>query len=169
MPILYNFHIYLATFHTIFGTNILIQCPVPVPVFYMFFVSQIIHIKRSPNAKKDTKIYFGIFVIFASGNHRKRKPTQGTNIMKSSSMDSLSMLLDSVKILYIGMFSYDLNIIIGLLRCFQCLENLYIKVMISCTLKARIYCTRINRSAVALSTYSFSDLNCFQSSCLLTH
>ena len=29
-------------------------------------------------------------------------------------MDSLSMLLDSVKILYIGMFSYDLNIIICL-------------------------------------------------------
>ena len=50
-------------------------------------------------------------------------------------MDSLPMLLDSVKILYIGMFSFDLNIIIGLLRCFQSLENLYIKVMISCTLK----------------------------------
>ena len=33
MPIFFNFHILLATFYTIFGTNILIQCPVPVPVF----------------------------------------------------------------------------------------------------------------------------------------
>ena len=39
MPIFYNFYILLATFYTIFGTNILIQCPVPVPVccMYMFF------------------------------------------------------------------------------------------------------------------------------------
>ena len=75
--------------------------------------------------------------------------------MKSSSIDSLSMLLDYVKIIYIRMYSFDLDIIIGLLRCFRSLENLYIEVMISCTLKARIYCTRINCSAVVLSTYSF--------------
>ena len=37
MPILYNFHILLATFCTIFGTNILIQCLVLVPVCCMFF------------------------------------------------------------------------------------------------------------------------------------
>ena len=52
MPILYNFHIHLATFYTIFGTNILIQCPVPVPVCCMFFVSQKTHTKRSPNRIK---------------------------------------------------------------------------------------------------------------------
>ena len=52
MPIFYNFHILLATFYTIFGTNILIQCPVPVPVCCMFFVSQKIHIKWSPNGIK---------------------------------------------------------------------------------------------------------------------
>jgi hypothetical protein len=52
MPIFYNFHIFLATFYIIFGTNILIQCPVPVPVFCLFFVSQKIHIKRSPNTIK---------------------------------------------------------------------------------------------------------------------
>ena len=52
MPIFYNFHILLATFYTIFGTNILIECPVPVPVCCMFFVSQNIHIKRSPNGIK---------------------------------------------------------------------------------------------------------------------
>ena len=58
MPIVYNFHILLATFYTIFGTNILIQCPVLVPVFCMFFVSQNIHIKRSPNGIKTDGDYF---------------------------------------------------------------------------------------------------------------
>ena len=52
IPILYNFHILLATFYTIFGTNILIQCPVPVPVCCMFFVSQKIHMKQSRNGTK---------------------------------------------------------------------------------------------------------------------
>ena len=52
MPILYNFHILLATFCTIFGANILLQFPVPVPVSCMFFVSQKIHIKQSPNGIK---------------------------------------------------------------------------------------------------------------------
>ena len=47
--------------------------------------------------------------------------------MKSFSMDGLSMVLDSVKILYIQMNSFDLNKIIGLLQCFSCLEKLYIK------------------------------------------
>ena len=37
MPIFYNFYVLLATFYTIFGTNILIQCPVLVPVCCMFF------------------------------------------------------------------------------------------------------------------------------------
>ena len=58
MPILYNFHILLATFYTIFGTNILIQCPEPVPVCCMFFVSQNIHIKQSPNGIKTDGAYF---------------------------------------------------------------------------------------------------------------
>ena len=58
MPIFYNFHILLATFYTIFGTNILIQCPVPVPVCCMFFVSQNIHIKRSPNGIKTNGDFF---------------------------------------------------------------------------------------------------------------
>ena len=58
--------------------------------------------------------------------------------MKSFSMDSLSMVLDSVKILYIQMNSFDLNKIIGLLQCFPCLKKLYIKVIISRTLEARI-------------------------------
>ena len=52
MPILYKFYILLATFYMIYWTNLLIQCLVLVPVFCMFFVSQSIHIKRSPNAIK---------------------------------------------------------------------------------------------------------------------
>ena len=58
MPILFNFHILLATFYTIFGTNILIECPVPVPVCCMFYVSQKPHIKRSPNGIKMDGEYF---------------------------------------------------------------------------------------------------------------
>ena len=58
MPILYNFYIHLATFYTIFGTNILIQCPVPIPICCMFFVSQKIHIKRSPNGIKTNGDFF---------------------------------------------------------------------------------------------------------------
>ena len=62
MPILFNFHILLATFYTIFGTNILIQCPVPVPVCCMFLVSQNIHIKWSPNGiKTDGELFWNIY------------------------------------------------------------------------------------------------------------
>ncbi|XP_044369757.1 uncharacterized protein [Triticum aestivum] len=51
----------------------------------------------------------------------------GSIVLQSFSMDGLSMVLDSVKILYIQMNSFDLNNIIGLLQCFPCLEKLYIK------------------------------------------
>ena len=62
MPILFNFHILLATFYTIFGTNILIQCPVPVPVCCMFYVSQKTNIKRSPNGiKTDGELFWNIY------------------------------------------------------------------------------------------------------------
>ena len=58
MPIFFNFHILLATFYTIFGINILIQCPVPVHICCMFYVSQKTHIKRSPNGIKTDEEYF---------------------------------------------------------------------------------------------------------------
>ena len=58
MPILFNFHILLATFYTIFGTNILIQCLVPVPVCCMFYVSQKPNIKHNPNGIKMDGAYF---------------------------------------------------------------------------------------------------------------
>src|SRR3989337_2758980 len=58
MQIRYQFYALFVTFYIIFGTNILIQCPVPVLVFCLFFVSQKIHIKRSPNA---IKIYGELF------------------------------------------------------------------------------------------------------------
>ena len=70
MPIFYNFHILLATFYTTFGTNVLIQCPVLVPVCCMFFVSQKIHIKRSPNGIKTDGDFFGIFMILGKKNQR---------------------------------------------------------------------------------------------------
>ena len=62
MPTLFNFHILLANFCIIFGTNILIQCPVPVPVCCMFFVSQKPNIKRSPNGiKTDGELFWNIW------------------------------------------------------------------------------------------------------------
>ena len=78
MPILYNFHILLATFYTIFGTNILIQCPVPVPVCCMFFVSQNIHIKQSPNGIKIYGDFFGIYMIFGKKNPCETVPEGAT-------------------------------------------------------------------------------------------
>ena len=74
MPILFNFYILLATFYTIFWTNILIQCPVPVPVCYMFFVSQKPNIKWSPNGIKMDGDFFGIFMIFGMLNQRATVP-----------------------------------------------------------------------------------------------
>ena len=62
MPIFFNFHILLATFYIIFGTNILIQCPVPVPVCCMFYVSQKTNIKRNPNGiKTDGELFWNIW------------------------------------------------------------------------------------------------------------
>ena len=53
---------FLATFYTIFRTNLLIQCPVPVPVCCMFFVSQKPNIKRSPNGiKTDGELFWNIY------------------------------------------------------------------------------------------------------------
>ena len=78
MPILYNFHILLATFYIIFGTNILIQCPVPVPVCCMFYVSQNTHIKRSPNGIKTDGDFFGIYMIFGKKNPREMVPEVAT-------------------------------------------------------------------------------------------
>ena len=50
------------------------QCPVPVPVCCMFFVSQNIHIKRSPNGIKTDGDFFGIYVIFGKKNQRDTMP-----------------------------------------------------------------------------------------------
>ena len=80
MPIFYNFYILLATFYTIFGTNILIQCPVLVPVSCMFFVSQKIHIKRSPNGIKTYGDIFGVYVNFGKWNQRETMPEGPTRV-----------------------------------------------------------------------------------------
>ena len=62
MPLFFNFHIILATFYTIFGTNILIQCPVSVPVCCVFYVLQKINIKQNPNGiKTDGELFWNIW------------------------------------------------------------------------------------------------------------
>ena len=75
MPILYNFHILLATFYMIYWTNLLIQCPVLVPVCCIFFVLQKIHIKQIPNTIKIYRELFRKYVIFGTWNQRNRGPT----------------------------------------------------------------------------------------------
>ena len=80
MLILYNVHILLETFYTICGTNILIQCPVPVLVCCMFFVSQKIHIKWSPNGIKTDGDFFGIYVNFGKWNQRETMPKGPTRL-----------------------------------------------------------------------------------------
>ena len=80
MPIFYSFYILLANFYIIFGTNILIQCPVPVPVCCMFFVSQKIYIKRSPNEIKTYGDFFGIYVNFGKWNQCETMPEGPTRV-----------------------------------------------------------------------------------------
>ena len=53
------FIIILQSFYIIFGTNRSTQCIVPVAVFCMFFTSQEINTKRSPNAAKLFVDFFG--------------------------------------------------------------------------------------------------------------
>ena len=74
MPIFFNFHILLATFYIIFGTNILIQCLVPVHVCCMFYVSQKPNIKRSPNGIKRTEIFLEYLWFLGSKINARRCP-----------------------------------------------------------------------------------------------
>ena len=67
-----TFIYFLATFYIIFGTNILIQCPVSVPVCCMFLVSQNIHIKQSPNGIKTDGAYF--WKIWKIRKENQREP-----------------------------------------------------------------------------------------------
>ena len=53
-----TFIYFLAIFYIIFGTNILIQCPVPVPVCCIFYVLQKPHIKWIPNGIKTDGDFF---------------------------------------------------------------------------------------------------------------
>ena len=78
MPIFYNFHILLATFYIIFGTNLLIQCPVPVPVCCMFYVSQRTNIKQNPNGIKTDGEYFWNICDFGKKNQRETVPEGAT-------------------------------------------------------------------------------------------
>ena len=56
MDVLQSFY---SNFISFFGTNLLTQCPVPVAVFCLFFTSQEINIKRSPNTVICLEIVYG--------------------------------------------------------------------------------------------------------------
>ena len=74
-----------------FGTNILIQCPVPVPVCCMFFVSQNIHMKWRPNGiKTDGDFFWNICEFWEAeptwddarvGHEAGGAPTRGTHAL----------------------------------------------------------------------------------------
>ena len=62
LPFLDVLHSLYSNFISFFGTNILIQCPVPVPVCCMFYVSQKPNIKRSLNRiKTDGELFWNIW------------------------------------------------------------------------------------------------------------
>ena len=69
----------MATFYTIFGTNILIKCPVPVPVCCMFYVSQKTHPYQT-ESKWNKKVwrFFGMFMNLGKKNQRKTMPKGAT-------------------------------------------------------------------------------------------
>ena len=71
MPIFFNFHILLATFYTIFGTNILIstQCQFLFVACFRFRRNPISN--RVQTGENRTENYFGIFVIFGRKNQRQ--------------------------------------------------------------------------------------------------
>ena len=58
MLLYYHSCMFYNHFISFFGSNLLTQCPVPVAVFCLFFTSQEINIKQSPNIVK----LFGDFV-----------------------------------------------------------------------------------------------------------
>ena len=64
----------LASFYTIFGTNILIQCPVPVHVCCMFYVSQKTNIKRNPNRINGRRIILEYLWFLGSKINARRCP-----------------------------------------------------------------------------------------------
>ena len=75
MPLYYHswmfYNHFLEALYHFFGTNLLTQCPVPVAVFCLFFTSQEINIKWSPNTAK-------LFVVFyGSEDHRWAKEAPG--------------------------------------------------------------------------------------------
>ena len=51
---------FYSNFISFFGTNLLTQCLVPVAIFCLFFTSQKINIKRSPNTAKLYGDFFGL-------------------------------------------------------------------------------------------------------------
>ena len=79
MPILYNFHIFLATFYMIYWTKLLIQCPVPILVFCMFFCIAEYPYQMKPKCNKflrriilEYMWFLGVGITANGGPHRPR-------------------------------------------------------------------------------------------------
>ena len=68
---------FYSNFISFSGTNLLTQCPVLVAVFCLFFTSQEINIKRSPNVAKLSVHFFGPKDIQWAKEVTKRGPARG--------------------------------------------------------------------------------------------
>jgi hypothetical protein len=51
---------------------------------------------------------------------------------KGLRVDCLAMVVRTIKILAVCMEPLNLDLVIELMRCFPCLENLYIQVVLHC-------------------------------------
>ena len=78
MLLYYHSWMFYNHFISFFGTNLLTQCQVQVVVFSMFFTSQKINIKRTPNAAKLFVDFFGPEDIQWAKEVPKREPEVST-------------------------------------------------------------------------------------------
>jgi hypothetical protein len=51
-------------------------------------------------------------------------------LIKGLRVDSLTTVVCTVKILAITLYTFDLDMVADMMRCFPCLEKLYVKVMV---------------------------------------
>ena len=91
-----------------------------------------------------------------------REPNTVFCLLKKSCAVSFTTVVSSVKILAICLYSLNLDMVINLMRCFPCLEKLYILVvtkliqlfiLFDCTFLADFYC--ISRSVLDLEVAVF--------------
>uniref|UniRef100_A0ACD5T8M7 Uncharacterized protein n=1 Tax=Avena sativa TaxID=4498 RepID=A0ACD5T8M7_AVESA len=59
--------------------------------------------------------------------HRNSRVMFGSTVIQGLRIDNLTTVVGTVKVLAIHMINFNLDMLIGLMRCFPCLEKLYMK------------------------------------------